>query len=438
MEDDHRQQEPLLPVSPAGPQMPPEPMDAAGKSLADALSASFRLLSVLMVVVLLVLLATGVRTVQTGSVGVRLLWGRIQGADEGRVLGPGLHWSLPEPVGQVVTVSTAEQKLEINDFWFHELPQDADKPLRDRQVGPEMGLQPGLDGALLTGDRGLVHVKLMVLYAIKSREGKVDAQSVIDYLANPSDPPEAVRSAVCNAAIQAAGARTIDSIYPAGQKDFADAVAGLAQHRLDQLRSGMQINSVLVPVSTVPLAAIAAFDAVTSARQEEERLRNQALGEADGMLRSAAGSSWADLVGDPRTPGKAGLLDLYAQARERNDQGEAARQLEKIDTLLTSQPEGEAAQIINSALAYSATVRQEVQGRANRFKQLMPGFDASPQLTLQRLWATVKEEVLTAATSEKYYLTVGQKTVLRVNQDPEVRRRIIREILKTKEPQPRK
>jgi len=53
-------------------------------------------------------------------------------------------------------------------------------------------------------------------------------------------------------------------------------------------------------------------------------------------------------------------------------------------------------------------------------------------LMLQRLWANVKQEILSQPTNEKFYLTPAQKTILRINQDPNVRRKILESIYKAK------
>ena len=444
----------------AAPDPGPEPKDAAQRSLADALQLSFRLLSAIMLVVLAALLVTGMTQIPPDKVGVRLLFGRIVGEGESRVLREGLHWSVPEPMGRVVKVSTAQQKLDVNDFWFHERPEDATKSLREVQAPPE-GLRPGWDGALLTGDRGLMHVKFTVLYGIRTREGAPEAEAVIDYLTHFRDPDEpsrgddvrsgtvleAVRSAVCNAAIAEAGARTIDSIYPTGQKDFADAVQERAQHRLNQLRCGLQIHGLLVPISTVPLAAIPAFDAVTSARQDLEQNRNRALGEAASILNSAAGTrSYVKLVGDPRSPGDQGgdpkrdtsrlgtpLIRQYDDRLRRNDLAGADAILKEIDRILIDESEGAVAEIISSAEGYSSSIQQQVQGRLALFQQLQEAFRSTPELLLQRHWTSVKQEILGGDTNEKYYLTPGQKTVLKINQDPSVTRRILQEQVRTRE-----
>ena len=439
-----------------------EPMDAAGRSLADALRLSFRFLSLIMIVVLVAFALTGLTQVQPNECGVRLLFGRIDGAGSGAVIGEGLTWSWPEPIGRIVKVNVGQRELAIDEFWFHESPADALKPLRDK-LPPSEGLRPGRDGALLTGDRGLVHVKVRCFYTIRHRGDVPDPDAVLAFLANVRDPAEMVRSAVCNAAIDAAATRTVDAIYPTGQKDFADAIAERAQQHLDRFASGLQIQQILVPTSTVPLEAVGAFDAVTSARQDADRKENKAMGEATLLLLNTAGASWAKLVGNPgpvrgletSTRPAEPLLVRYARARERLDaarrqaagaagaaqaaalrdqqaaQAEADDLLKQIDQVLMSNETGGAvAQIFVSARAYRDTIVQRVDAWARTFEELLPRYQATPALLMSRLWEDVRSEVLNRPTNEAYYLTGAGRTFLQIGRPPETARRIRREFLK--------
>lgn len=421
------------------PETQPEPSgappqtDAAQRSLADALRLSFRLLSFIMIAVLVALLLTGLTQIHPGQRGVKLLFGRIQGEGDDRVLDEGLKWSWPEPVGQVEKVHVGEQTLVISDFWYHETPALELDIERGMPMGNE-GLRPGWDGALLTGDRALVHVKFTCNYRIGIRTGAPSADAIIEFVSNTIDPEEVLRSAVCNAAIRAAATRTVDAILTTGKEGFRRAVEELAQGRLDEFRSGIRIEAIQISAPKVPLAAVEAFNQVISSRQLAQTRINQAVGDVNSLLARTAGASWQKLTGDLNDPGKEpGLLGRYAQARERGDQAAADELLEEIDrVLLSNETTGSAAGIINEARAYSARISRRVASRADQFSKLIDQYLAAPELTLQKLWADTKEEILTAPGVEQYYLTVGEKTILRINQDPEVRRRLLDSLLRAK------
>jgi regulator of protease activity HflC (stomatin/prohibitin superfamily) len=423
-------------------------IDAANKSLSDALHWSFRLLSVVMVLAVVGwLMLTGMTQIQPSQRGVRLVFGAIQGQGGDRVLGEGARWSWPGPIGQIVKVSTASKELHITDFWMHETAEDLNKPLSQR-TPPQGGLDPALDGALLTGDLALLHIKLDCLYKTGVRGAQSDSQAVIDSITNvavviehrPGKEPaivpmetEMVRNAVCAAAIRVAAERTLESITK-DQTQFASTVQRMAQQRLDQVHSGIQIHSINVPPEpTVPLAVRAAFQEVQIAGQASEKAKADALAESTRLLNSAAGETGSKkLVGNPDRPD--GLLSRYAKAREDGDQKAAGELLAEIDqVLLSEQVSGEAAKVLSEARAYSTAIRQRAKSRADLFNQLIGTYEKNPDLVLARLWADTHQEVMTNPKVQKFYLAPGQKAMLRITGDPKAKNRALLESLKAGE-----
>lgn len=94
------------------------------------------------------------------------------------------------------------------------------------------------------------------------------------------------------------------------------------------------------------------------------------------------------------------------------------------DTLMSHKTEGEAAGVIQAAIGQSAKVREQAKIQAELFQQLIKQFEADPGLMLSRRWMKVKQEVLSAETNRKYYLTPGQKTNLMISEPPEISKRI--------------
>ncbi len=442
-------------------------MAAAGRSLADALRVSFRLLTLGMVAVLGFWALSGWRKIETGQRGVTLVFGRLQGEREDQqVVQPGLRWSWPEPIGRIETVSTQEQTLEMKDFWMHETPEEANVALSKRSV-PTGGLRPGRDGALLTGDRALLHVKLTVKYYLGTRDRAPRSSQILNYLRNVRDAEELLRAAVCNAAIRQAAERTVEAIVTTDRKDFAEQIARLAQERLDAVGSGIEVAEVKMDDS-VPLAARAAFDDVIAARQDEARIVNEARADANRILLGAAGDAWAELVGDEELAAKKGRLERdqqlevfrrYVEARRGDDAEEAEKLRQQVrrfgllrlyvylreeqreqlaeevlaqvnDVLMSNRVGHAAARLINEAKAYSGMVRERVEADVERFNKLVDQYARSPELVLHRLWLPVKTELLTSPTVEKYLFGPGQKVVLRVSRDPEAARRAYEDRLK--------
>jgi regulator of protease activity HflC (stomatin/prohibitin superfamily) len=402
---------------------PAAPTTGASQSLAEALRVSFRLLAGIMGVVLLFYLLSGVKSVESSQVGIKKVFGRVVD-----VAGPGLAYTWPFPIGSFNVISTREQELSIDDFWMFETPeQKAKGDLLSREVA-YAGLDPARDGALLTGDRNLLHVRLSCKYRVAK---PLEYQSHI--AASPEDVREVVRSALCHAAIGAAAVQTADGLQRTERAAFAAAVRRETQQELDALGSGIEIVSVLLTDSTWPLGALQAYLEAQNAVSKAEQTRDAARAEAEKELHAAAGASYRKLVGNmggagppaqdqTSQPAQENLIGQYAVAMAGGDQAAAATLLAKIDDVLRgNETGGQAARIIAEAEAYRTATIQRVKGRAERFRELLPAFEKTPQLLLQRLWTDVREAILNAPTTEKFYLTFGpNKTVLRISRDPKV------------------
>ena len=356
----------------ADPQ-PPVPVggrpDPAGESLAKALKVSFRLLRLIMVAVVVLFLLTGLRSIDPDEVGLKKLFGRIESTvDEG------LGYTWPFPVGDIQVIDTTEQELTIDDFWMHETAVDKTQPLSERSV-MDKGLRPGWDGALLTGDRNLLHVRLKCIYMV---------HDPVAYAKNVNDPEEIVRSAVCAGAIHAAVWRTADGLLRAEQKQFANDVRRTAQDRLDALNTGISINRIELNQTTWPLRALPDYNMAQRAISNAQKARDAAAAEAVKILNASAGTNYKKLVGDPA--GSAGtasvvsvaggdydLIGRYSRARKSGDPEKADMLLARIDEVLLSRNTGgQASKIIAEAKAYSTATIQQAKSRADRFRELLP------------------------------------------------------------------
>ena len=95
-----------------------EQLDAAGKSMADALRISFAILKVIMIVLVVAFLASGFKTVGPDEKALVLRFGKIRGVSDDRVRESGLVWSWPYPIGEVVKIDkpvTAEAEAPLKD-----------------------------------------------------------------------------------------------------------------------------------------------------------------------------------------------------------------------------------------------------------------------------------------------------------------------------------
>jgi len=419
-----------------------EQMDPAQQQLARALRSSFRLLSFLMILVLILFAVSEVTSIGPNEVGIVYRFGRIQ--DD--VVEEGLAYAWPFMIGRVEKIDTSQKEIEINDFWIFEKPEDRTKPLLER-TAPIEGLRPGYDGALLTGDQSLYHVRLRCEYQIRSGNDRLDERihPAIQYKLNVTDAPEMIRSAICSAAIRAAGHRTIDDLY-GNRGNFAEEVTKLAQKRIDDLLSGMSIVNVSVTNATWPLQTLGDFAAAEAAKRKNKEVTDAARGHAVKILQRVAGATYEYLVGDPidrkeQDPAKKrakkpyDLIGQYAKARASGDGGdndESEAILAQIDKVL-SRTKGIARKLIGDADTKNTEFTQGARSRHKRFTELLPKYKENPEFMLAAEWSKVLAEIFASPTVEVVIVGAGdRKVVIHTKQDPDTVARIVRELAKIK------
>jgi membrane protease subunit HflK len=94
-------------------------LDAASRSLFEALRVSFIILKVIMIVLVVLFLASGFKTVGPDEQALVLRFGKIRGIGDQRIRGPGLHWVFPYPIDTIVKIPVEKRvNLPINSFWY--------------------------------------------------------------------------------------------------------------------------------------------------------------------------------------------------------------------------------------------------------------------------------------------------------------------------------
>jgi len=346
-------------------------------------------------------------------------------------------------IGRVEEIDTSQKEIEINDFWIFESPEDRTKPLIERSA-PAKGLRPGYDGALLTGDQSLYHVRLRCEYQIRSGNDRLDERihPAIQYKLNVTDAAEMIRSAVCSAAIRAAGHRTIDDLY-GNRGNFAEEVQKLAQKRIDDLLSGMRIVNVSVTDATWPLQTLRNFAAAEAAKRKNKEVTDAARGRASRILQLVAGNTYTQLVGDPidrkeqdpKDKDEYDLIGQYAKARATGDGGdndESEAILARINKVL-SRKEGIARTLIEDAGTKSTEFTEGAKRRARRFTELLPKYNENPEFMLAAEWSKVLSKIFASPTVEVVIVGTGNRKInIQTKQDPETMARIVRELAKLK------
>jgi len=197
-----------------------------------------------------------------------------------RTEGPGLHFKLPALVESVTTVPV--KSVQTVEFGFH-----TDKTGK-KTVYSKPTAENEVTSRMLTADLSLAHVEWTVLYRVS------DARK---YLFNvggeereqKDNITEVIRAVAENVMRINIGDISIDDAVMTGrEKVGADGKVEM-QRMLDGLGLGVTIVRVDVQQSQPPTEVIPAWDAVNQARQDNERIINEAAGYRNELVPAARG-----------------------------------------------------------------------------------------------------------------------------------------------------
>jgi membrane protease subunit HflK len=224
-----------------------------------------RLWTLLLVVVLVGAGLSGFYVVGPGEIGVVRTFGKHSGQS-----GPGPHFRIPlvQDV-DVVNVETV-RRIEVG---FRE-----DK------------LVPG-EALMLTGDENILKAQMIIQYRVREPA---------KYLFELRDPEEALRATAEVALRSMVGRTKIDDVITTGREQVQIETRDWLQNLMDQYRSGLTISEVKLQTVDAPDEVKEAFHDVVRAREEQEKLINQARGYQ------------ADLI--PRARGEARQVEREAEA----------------------------------------------------------------------------------------------------------------------------
>ena len=259
--------------------------------------------------------ATGFYRVNPQQQGVVLRFGEWI-----RTTGPGLHYHLPFPIEQVLTPDvTRDNRLEIG---FRDV---AGSSATRRDITDE--------SLMITGDENIVDIDFVVFWRIS------DAG---EYLFNLADPDETIKVAAEAVMREIIGQTAIQTALTEGRQNVQFAVREKLQELLDDYRAGVRVREVQLLAVDPPSDVIDAFNDVQRARQDRDRLKNQA---------------------------EAFRNDIVPRAR------------------------GQAAQLIAEAEAYREEVMNRAKGDASRFDQVFSAYEANKDVTRERIYIETIEEV---------------------------------------------
>jgi len=216
-------------------------------------------------------LFTGVYMVGPDEVGVVRTFGEYT-----RVAQSGLNYHFPYPIESVNTPKVTEVKrIEIG---FRTLRNGQYRTVEKESL-------------MLTGDENIVDAEMIVQYKIKDP---------VSYLFNIVGPELTVREASEASLRTVVGRNKIDETLTTGKFTIQEETKTQLQAILDKYESGIHVVAVQLQDVSPPKEVIGAFKDVASAKEDKNRMVNQAegyrndiipkaRGEAEAMIRDAEG-----------------------------------------------------------------------------------------------------------------------------------------------------
>jgi regulator of protease activity HflC (stomatin/prohibitin superfamily) len=416
-----------------------------------------------MFVLVIVFLCSGVHIVDNSEEAVVFRFGRMRLNNEGEPFQPGFLSAFPYPVDEVVKLPTRQRNtLVLWDHFFHVTEKDRGRPLSELAIAYRKPLDPARDGALLTADQGLVHVKWTLTYGISDLEQYIQHVADDEALARTI-----ITSLLDSTAIQVAANYTVEEITRQRTSDMSLQVLREMNADLERLGTGLRVDT-LEPETTVPMETFSAYAAVSIAENRKASEIQKARKEANNTLTETAGGAHLYLAGlfdlrdaarrngnddvaatldvlidrtcreTPPEQGERGMpvrtpeaaleyvrqrVEQWVEAKEAGESADIERLRAEIDADPGLRVSGEVGSRISQARAYYARAVQEIEGDVEVYNALLDEFLRSPELLINRLWQETWMRLLTAEGVTKYALPAGTNEVrFNVQPDPEQRK----------------
>ena len=190
------------------------------------------------------------------------------------------------------------------------------------------------ESLMLTEDENIIDIKFSIQYRVS------DAR---DYLFNVLDPDLTLRQATESAVREVVGRSGMDFVITAGRDVVASETETLIQEILDRYKVGINVTSVNMQDAQPPAQVQDAFFDAVKAREDQERIINQAA---------------------------AYKADIVPKAR------------------------GEANAMFERAEAYRQRVIAQAEGETDRFLKVLAEYQKAPSVTRERLYLETVEEVM--------------------------------------------
>ena len=217
-------------------------------------------------IALVLWMLTGIYVVGPDEVGVVQTFGKYSRAAQS-----GLNYHFPFPIEKVSTPKVTEVKRIEIGF---------------RTVGKNQYQTIARESLMLTGDENIVDAEMIVQYKIKDP---------VAYTFNFIEPELTVRQASEASLRTVVGRHNIDEALTSGKFMIQEEAKELIQNILDKYNTGILVVAVQLQDVSPPEQVIAAFKDVASAKEDKNRMVNQAEGYRNDIIPKARGEAQAEI-----------------------------------------------------------------------------------------------------------------------------------------------
>ena len=190
------------------------------------------------------------------------------------------------------------------------------------------------ESLMLTGDQNIVDMNLVVQYRIMDS---------VQYLFNVRRPHKLIRDSAETVIRGITGSKKIDEALTTGKAEIQVLAKDQMQALLDKYKSGLQVVTIQLQNVHPPEQVADSFKDVVRAREDKERMINEAQGYRNAVIPEAR---------------------------------------------------GQAAQIVRVAEGYREEKIKKAEGDAKRFLQQYQEYKKAPDITRKRIYLETMEEIL--------------------------------------------
>ncbi|CAG1022020.1 Modulator of FtsH protease HflK [Methylococcales bacterium] len=232
---------------------------------------------------------------------------------------PGPHWHIPAPFESVSVVNVEQQR-------FIEVGYSDAARLSKSALVPQESL-------MLTSDENIIAVRLAVQYQINSAR---------DYLFNVKNNENTLKQLTESVLRGVIGRNNMDFVLTEGRSQIVAEIKQQIQEAMNEYKAGIIVASVNLQDAQPPEEVQGAFEDAIRAREDKQRLINEAEAYSNEIIPKSRGA---------------------------------------------------ASRILQEAEAYSAEKVAKAKGETERFDQLLVEYEKNPAITRKRLYLEAKEKL---------------------------------------------